>query len=48
VIENERQHRITKAHAERFRAALNELAKTPRPKRASWRTSKRNFRNTKA
>jgi ribosome-binding protein aMBF1 (putative translation factor) len=32
LIKNERQHRITKAHAERFRATLNELAATPRPK----------------
>jgi ribosome-binding protein aMBF1 (putative translation factor) len=32
VIKNERQHRITKAHAERFRAALNDLATTQRPK----------------
>jgi DNA-binding XRE family transcriptional regulator len=32
VIKNERQHRITKAHAEKFRATLNELAATPRPK----------------
>jgi ribosome-binding protein aMBF1 (putative translation factor) len=33
VIKNERQHRITKAQAEKFRAALSELAATPRPKR---------------
>jgi DNA-binding XRE family transcriptional regulator len=32
VIKNERQHRITRAHAEKFRATLNELAATPRPK----------------
>jgi ribosome-binding protein aMBF1 (putative translation factor) len=32
VIKNERQHRITKAHAEKFRATLNELAASPRPK----------------
>ncbi len=32
MIKNERQHRITKAHAEKFRAALNELAASPRPK----------------
>jgi DNA-binding XRE family transcriptional regulator len=32
VIKNERQHRITKAHAEKFRATLMELAATPRPK----------------
>ena len=32
MIKNERQHRITKAQAERFRATLNELAATPRPK----------------
>jgi ribosome-binding protein aMBF1 (putative translation factor) len=32
VIKNERQHRITKAHAEKFRAALSELVATPRPK----------------
>src|SRR5271154_4231966 len=32
VIKNERQYRITKAHAEKFRATLNELAATPRPK----------------
>ena len=31
MIKNERQHRITKAQAERFRATLNELAATPRP-----------------
>ena len=32
MIKNERQHRITRAHAEKFRATLNELATTPRPK----------------
>ena len=32
MIKNERQHRITRAHAEKFRATLNELAATPRPK----------------
>lgn len=32
MIKNERQHRITKAHAEKFRATLNELAASPRPK----------------
>ena len=32
MIKNERQHRITKAHAEKFRATLHELATTPRPK----------------
>jgi ribosome-binding protein aMBF1 (putative translation factor) len=32
VIKNERQQRITKAHAEKFRATLNELTATPRPK----------------
>lgn len=32
MIKNERQHRITKAHAGKFRATLNELAATPRPK----------------
>jgi hypothetical protein len=32
VIKNERQHRITKANAETFRATLKELAATPRPK----------------
>lgn len=32
MIKNERQHRITIAHAEKFRATLNELAGTPRPK----------------
>jgi len=32
VIKNERQHRITRAHAEKFRATLNELAATPRPR----------------
>jgi hypothetical protein len=32
VIKNERQYRITKAHAEKFRATLTELAGTPRPK----------------
>jgi hypothetical protein len=32
VIKNERQHRITKANAEKFRATLKELAATPRPK----------------
>lgn len=32
MIKNERQHRITKTHAEKFRATLNELAATPRPK----------------
>lgn len=32
MIKNERQHRITKAHAEKFRATLNELSATPRPK----------------
>jgi ribosome-binding protein aMBF1 (putative translation factor) len=32
VIRNERQRRITKAHVEKFRATLNELAASPRPK----------------
>jgi len=32
VIKNERQHRITKAHAEKFRATLHELAASPRPR----------------
>ena len=32
MIKNERQHRITKAHAGKFRATLNGLAATPRPK----------------
>ncbi len=32
MIKNERQHRITQAHAGKFRAALMELAATPRPK----------------
>ena len=32
MIKNERQHRITKANAEKFRATLKELAATPRPK----------------
>ena len=32
MIKNERQHRITRAHAEKFRATLKELAATPRPK----------------
>jgi hypothetical protein len=32
VIKNERQHRITRAHAEKFRATLKELAARPRPK----------------
>jgi ribosome-binding protein aMBF1 (putative translation factor) len=32
VIKNERQHRITKAQAEKFRATLHELAASPRPK----------------
>lgn len=32
MIKNERQHRITKAHAEKFRAALSQLAAKPRPK----------------
>ena len=32
MIKNERQYRITQAHAAKFRAALNELAATPRPK----------------
>ena len=32
MIKNERQHRITKAHAEKFRATLNQLASTARPK----------------
>ena len=32
MIKNERQHRITKAHAGKFRAALNELTATPRPR----------------
>ena len=32
MIKNERQHRITRAHAEKFRATLNELAVTSRPK----------------
>jgi hypothetical protein len=31
VIKNERQRRITKAHAEKFRATLKELAATSRP-----------------
>jgi hypothetical protein len=33
IIKNERQYRITKAHAEKFGATLNELKATPRPKR---------------
>jgi len=33
VIKNEREYRITKAQAARFRATLNELAATPRPKK---------------
>jgi ribosome-binding protein aMBF1 (putative translation factor) len=32
VIKNERQYRITQAHATKFRATLDELAATPRPK----------------
>jgi DNA-binding XRE family transcriptional regulator len=32
VIKNERQRRITKAHVEKFRATLNELAASRRPK----------------
>jgi ribosome-binding protein aMBF1 (putative translation factor) len=32
VIKNERQYRITQAHAAKFRATLNELATTSRPK----------------
>ena len=32
MIKNERQHRITKANAEKFRATLDELAAMPRPK----------------
>jgi hypothetical protein len=32
AIKNERQYRIAKAHVEKFRATLNELAATPRPK----------------
>ena len=32
MIKNERQRRITKAHVEKFRATLNELAASPRPK----------------
>ena len=32
MIKNERQHRITRSHAEKFRATLDELAATPRPK----------------
>jgi DNA-binding transcriptional regulator YiaG len=32
VIKNERQYRITKAQAEKFRATLDELAAMPRPK----------------
>ncbi|MDQ2944812.1 MAG: helix-turn-helix domain-containing protein [Acidobacteriota bacterium] len=32
MIKNERQHRITKAHAEKFRATLSELAAEPGPR----------------
>ena len=32
MIKNERQYRITQAHAAKFRATLNELTTTPRPK----------------
>jgi len=32
VIKNEREYRITKAHVAKFRATLNELTATPRPK----------------
>lgn len=32
MIKNERQHRITRAYADKFRATLKELAATPRPK----------------
>ena len=32
MIKNERQYRITKAQAEKFRATLDELAAMPRPK----------------
>jgi ribosome-binding protein aMBF1 (putative translation factor) len=32
VIKNERQYRITQAHAAKFRATLSELTTTPRPK----------------
>jgi ribosome-binding protein aMBF1 (putative translation factor) len=31
VIKNERQYRITQAHAAKFRATLDELTTTPRP-----------------
>ena len=48
MIKNERQHRVTKAHAEKFRAALSELAATPRPKNVHpklWEAQKAGLRN---
>jgi hypothetical protein len=38
VIKNERQYRITKAHAEKFRATLNELTAMPRGRSTSIRS----------
>ena len=43
MIKNERQYRITQAHAARFRATLNELTTTPRPKNVHpklWKAQK--------
>ena len=48
MIKNERQHRITKAHADKFRATLNELAATPRPKHVHpklWEAQKAGMRS---
>jgi len=48
VIKNERQHRITKAQAEKFRAAIKELAATPRPRNVHqnlWEAQKAGLRS---
>lgn len=48
MIKNERQHRITKAHADKFRATLDELAATSRPKHIHpklWEAQKAGLRS---